>query len=841
MQKYHAFLHKHKVLKGGTVTHTSIANGSYYIENEQEFRALYKEAIKHEPQCMTEKHREISPVLIDLDFKQDTPTRRYTMSHIEAILWELLGVMNEYLYMPPTTNVYVLTKPPRPWKDGFKDGVHIIVPDIVTPPKFQEFLRRKTLPAVCTILEDCKYNNMIEDIYDESVISRNHWLMYGSKKPNEPEHWTVDKVYAYTLGSLEVIDVDVGSDTLVDVLSIRNKFYPTQQKKPLPEDPIEQDDVESIQSTSSFVSDTTSGEYLFVKELLKLLSPTRADAYKSWISVGWCLHNMDQSPQFLALWKEFSMISNKYTEGECERLWWQMRKQGLNIGTLCMWAREDNPEGYIQARQRSIDVLLDKSLSGTHTDIAKVVHRLFKDDYICTTIRGNAWYEFKSHRWVPIESAYSLRRQISGAISDMYTSRGRHYKEMAGRPSEHQKEYEARSDKFTKHAKNLKMTSFKDCIVKEMAELFYDPEVGEKLDEQPNLLCFNNGVYDLSKHEFRNGQPSDYATMTVGYDFADNDDPCVQGDIMSFLASIVENDIMKDYMLKVLAYMMDGNKYLEQLWFFTGSGRNGKGTLCELLCGTLGDYYYEPDISIVTTTKKSSSAANPELAKAKGKRVLVASEPDDTEKDGRFKANKLKQFRGNDLIQARGLYKECIEFKPQFGMIFQMNDKPLLTKVDDAIARSLNVVDFPYQFVSGVPITPDQRAIDTTLKHKFKRVEYRQQFMRILCSYHERFVNGNQDIEAPHNVKSATAEYISENNPLKDWFENNYEIVDDDKARVSVDTMYTEYAPRSFGFTKKLLGRYMKMLGIFSRVSSGVRYYYGVRRKCSIVDAEVPL
>lgn len=82
-----------------------------------------------------------------------------------------------------------------------------------------------------------------------------------------------------------------------------------------------------------------------------------------------------------------------------------------------------------------------------------------------------------------------------------------------------------------------------------------------------------------------------------------------------------------------------------------------------------GDYYYEPDISIVTTTKKSSSSASPEMIKAKGRRLLVASEPDDGDKDSKFRVNKLKQLRGNDLIQARGLYMDFIEFKPQFGMI----------------------------------------------------------------------------------------------------------------------------------------------------------------------------
>ena len=72
------------------------------------------------------------------------------------------------------------------------------------------------------------------------------------------------------------------------------------------------------------------------------------------------------------------------------------------------------------------------------------------------------------------------------------------------------------------------------------------------------------------------------------------------------------------------------------------------------------DYYYEPSVEIITSTKNNSSVANPELVKSKGKRVLVCSEPDDANPDAKFRANKLKSFRGNDLIQARGLYQDFL-------------------------------------------------------------------------------------------------------------------------------------------------------------------------------------
>jgi phage/plasmid-associated DNA primase len=77
------------------------------------------------------------------------------------------------------------------------------------------------------------------------------------------------------------------------------------------------------------------------------------------------------------------------------------------------------------------------------------------------------------------------------------------------------------------------------------------------------------------------------------------------------------------------------------------------------------------------------------------------------------RVNRLKQLRGNDLIQARGLYKDSEEYRPQFGMVFQMNEIPELSKVDDAISKSLKIVEFPYQFVDS-PLYEYQRKLDAS-------------------------------------------------------------------------------------------------------------------------------
>ena len=54
--------------------------------------------------------------------------------------------------------------------------------------------------------------------------------------------------------------------------------------------------------------------------------------------------------------------------------------------------------------------------------------------------------------------------------------------------------------------------------MREAKELFYDKDFLNKLDNNPNLLGFNNWIYDIEKSIFRPPAFDDYVTMSCGYD-----------------------------------------------------------------------------------------------------------------------------------------------------------------------------------------------------------------------------------------------------------------------------------------------------------------------------------
>ena len=101
-----------------------------------------------------------------------------------------------------------------------------------------------------------------------------------------------------------------------------------------------------------------------VSKLVDILSVKRASSYKTWIEVGWCLHNIDY--RLLSDWIRFSERVDKYkdiAQNECTMRWEEMKNSGLGIGSLHMWAREDNNLLYSLIIQDTLEHHIVKSVS----------------------------------------------------------------------------------------------------------------------------------------------------------------------------------------------------------------------------------------------------------------------------------------------------------------------------------------------------------------------------------------------------------------------------------------------------------------------------------------------
>jgi P4 family phage/plasmid primase-like protien len=801
------------VEKGCDHTHTSFARpaGAFYIPASQQphFFSLYRAALgRGEDLYLTEKHRHVGPVVVDLDFRFEpsaeeaggvvgggmgaagpnaiAPARRHTDAVVADIVRAYAHHVAAFVQTPGEFEVLVQEKSaPTMFKGLVKDGLHLIMPSIVTRPEVQHMVRTAALPALTDALRTLALANRMEDVVDEAVIERNNWMMYGSKKPHG-EAYVVTRAYVYSpaTGDLRVQPLPgcLAAAEWVEPLSIRNKHdeAPVREaKQAAVSDYITQveerrrrkEAVQAVLSSAPNARSNTCDTLPLVERLVDILSVQRAESYDEWVRVGWCLRNVDH--RLLDKWIEFSKRSSKYIDGECPRLWNSMRQGGLGVGTLHMWARQDSPDAYREILRTDLKHLVLRCLSGTHHDMAQVVHHMYRYDYVCASLRNRQWYEFRDHRWRESDSACSLRKRICSDVFKEYLAIvGAHVAQGGQSITDdvEQEQFGKMCTKLTAVATQLKRVNFKENVMKECCEMFYVEKFEEMLDANLHLIGFENGVYDLQRHEFREGRPDDYVSNSTHINYVPycEDHPTVR-EIHRFYEQVHPDKEVREYVLRSLASALSGVIREERFNIWTGCGSNGKSINVSLMEKAFGDYCCKFPVTLLTQKRAASNAATSEIARAKGKRFAVLQEPSE---DERLNIGLMKELSGGDTIMARQLYREPVEFKPQFKMWLLCNQLPQVPSDDGGTWRRIRVVEFGSKFCDS-PTKDNEYPIDLELPQKLEG--WREHFMAMLIDYHRRFATVKLD--EPEAVMACTRDYQRNNDHMADFVDSCLERV----------------------------------------------------------------
>ena len=858
------FLEKKRVTHGADFTHTRLgpSPGAFYIPRDdmEEFYSLYSAAVSRGIDVhLTERHRHISPVCIDIDFKFSLLSaplgdlslkRTYTSDTVDSIIKAhasaLVGLVGAHGV--DGKEFFVMEKPcPRLVKSQIKDGMHIMAPELITRTSVQHIARLQALGDLEGVFKALQVTNSTQDVVDEAVISRNNWFMYGSKKPDDTAYRVtrVVKVSVSQGASLELTDVAFSYDTtvLVKMLSLRNKHDEVAVLDARLEEvtAFESQEVTKMRrnvnektmlaaSPNGLKAALVDGDLPNIREMVPLLSLQRLSGYESWMRVGWCLKNIDDG--LLDAWVQASRRSEKYVEGECEKLWTRMKRGTLNVGTLYMWAKSDSPELFKELRSTSIHDLVIDCLTGTHYDVARVVYAMFQHRYVCSGIRSHMWYEFSSHRWKTCDSGYSLRKRLSTDVWREFSSAVGRFNNRALASPGHQEQQ--RLQDMTKQvldiAQKLKMALFKDHVMKECAEMFYQERFEEKLDSNIALIGFENGVYDLDADEFRDGRPDDLLTFSTHIDYIEYDENSQDVDgVQRYLAQVLTNPQMREYVVKLFASFLHGATKEQKFYIWTGSGSNSKSKLVELFELAFGDYCCKLPVTLLTQKRAASNAATSEVAKSKGKRFACMQEPSEDEK---MNVGLMKELSGGDKIMARCIYKEPIEFKPQFKMILLCNHLPDVPSDDGGTWRRIRVVEFTSKFVEKPSKNSTEQEFPIDLNLTAKMETWKEAFMSLLIRYYRRYVE--EGVVEPEEVLRCTIEYKKQNDYLADFVERSIEK--DDVSFLSLPQVYSEakaYA-REENITKftnrKLFDKYIEnALKIKATIVNGTKGFRGFR------------
>ena len=812
--------------------------GKFMVKDDEydEFLNLLHEYLfdeKRRPLNLIEQRKNdfYAPILIDLDFKyppEQAIQRQFDLSHIHTFLEKYVENITHFYKIDKPLRFFITLRP-APYEDkkstnrSIKDGVHIQCPDIILHSEHQQVLRHRSieLANLTNTFKNTGYVNTEKDIFDEAIVKKNGWFFYGESKPDIPAYNLIS-VYVYHKGTFQEEFVDYTSRQLMELLSIRYHlhqeiipFIPETQeewKKRLDcctgKRIEESKDTMVVTTTSSNVYEQLERDKIVTAKLLALecLSAERASGYQSWIEVGWCLHNIDTSEEMFNTWIEFSNKSPKAGQNNISSLlrdWnrgWSKRDKQFTIRSLHMWAKQDNIVQYRKIMKKSFIDFVEREVDATHTHIARLMKRMFENNY-CAAVDSKKvdWFHFNGICWKKLPQGIELRSKLSGEVAKVIIdTRSKICERIMGINDEQKVSWEkGRLKSLLNVEKSLYQSGFKDAVMKDCIGLFYEEEFTNKLNSNEYLIGFNNGVIDLHAIRindngtneyyvnFRKAEPTDFITFMAGryvtkncepidyieYDPMDSEQADIHMEIDDFMKKVFPNSELRKYMWRKLSSCIEGANKEQTYETWIGVGGNGKSKLVDLMSMALGDYASSLQSTALTRKRPDSGAANPDIMAIRNKRFIYMAEPDDKEP---LNTSRMKQFTGEDDVEARGLFEDQTKFKIT-GKIFMLcNAFPAINTMDRGTWRRVRAVPFESKFIDpnvedsdpSIHVYPRDNQLDIKLK------KWRTYFMsRLIYIYKTEYL--------PYGLGAVPSVVTQESNKYQESFDSVGKFMND--------------------------------------------------------------
>jgi len=744
---------------------------------------------------IAEKLKEYGPIIVDVDLRLprgdvEEGERLYGEDMLQNIATYYREAIQYYLDVSENeTQCFVFEKEQSGIKDDeHSDGFHMMFPYIVASTKIRHLIFKHVYDKTA---EEELFTNFSNNskVLDDGVVATVPWQMYGCAKPNG-KPYKLTKIYDNNNDEIDISTVGETYD-ISRLLSLRDSRWNSDNATPLSENVNEDfinaqysetvpDNSQPIQILDDVIPDDKLDMIEKAMKLVDMLSAKRSDNYHEWLRVGWALHNTHRC--LIDTWVAFSKRSKKFKEGECEKLWANMKDDGYTIRSIMLWAKEDNADEYRHFIKEDFENNLKKNSVNNTFSIAKALYTKYFDKFVCANPKDNVWYQFVDHRWHKSANGGRLITLMSSEFANQYIQMAQEFNRKAlDTQGSDKKKYLDEAANFHKIADNLMDINFKERIMKEARYIFFDENFIKRLDENHHLIGFNNGVYDLKLKKFRKGLPDDHISLSTKQDYIkwSENNPYAKY-INGFFEQVLPIKAVREYFLTRLSTCVSGENREEKFYFCTGSGSNGKSLTFQLVSEALGDYYISCPITIITRKRNSSNAASPELARMKGPRCGVYQEPG---QDEELNVGIFKELSGNDRFMVRGLYQDAIEIRTQLKSFMTTNELPEIKSIDGGTWRRIRVIEFLSKFVENPdPDNPFEFKLDDTLKDKIST--WAQAFASYLIHIYTTQYDVEGKVKEPAEVMAATNAYQRGQDVIREYYEACIEHTGDMKDGV---------------------------------------------------------
>ena len=353
-----------------------------------------------------------------------------------------------------------------------------------------------------------------------------------------------------------------------------------------------------------------------------------------------------------------------------------------------------------------------------------------------------------------------------------------------------------RAETYRKYAIKRRDTKYISAALKEARPMIQIEQ--RVLDADEFLLNLPSGTCDLRTGAVREHNAQDYITKQTAVDPSGDGMDVWEDALQTFFQG--DADLIR-YVQEIVGLAAIGKVYIEALVIAYGEGRNGKSTFWNTIARVLGTY--SGNMSADTLTVGCKRNVKPELAEAKGKRMIIAAE---LEEGMRLNTSNVKQLCSTDEIYAEKKYKAPFSYVPTHTLVLYTNHLPRVGAIDQGTWRRLIVIPFNAKIEGKADI---KNYADFLFKMAGGAV------LQWIIEGAKRVIASDYKIAQPRVVQDAIQKYKENNDWLSHFLEDCCEI--DPSYEAKSGEVYNTY--RS----------YCNQMGEYAR--STTDFYTALRRR----------
>lgn len=536
----------------------------------------------------------------------------------------------------------------------------------------------------------------------------------------------------------------------------------------------------------------------------------------------------------------------KNVQRRCEKVYITFERKRITHETIGWYAQIDSPDLYQDWSDVWTAATKVEAINGIEQDIAADFYREFPYKFKCVKEgrSGTRWYVYGSHHWKVDHGAITLRKYISRHYLMRIIKMRNDVQQQLGAFS--QDVGDLVIGKLDKLIKKLKRNGFKNILVRELEEYYYNRHFDGHLDMNPEVMGTPNGVIAATPVDisFRPGKPQDYILKCTKAMFRRElswDHPLVEAALLWARQTFIDPETV-EYFWRYMASILRRRNNDKTLMVWSGkSGNNSKSMWVRALSCVLGELCYKMPQSLLVHGSGKANDASPVEEAASGCAVVVAEEP---EGNVPLMSSIIKQETGDDDKNRRKIYGDPRQIVPTYKFILVCNEIPPMgdnvgnnaanSDQPDPMRTRVKAVEFVSQWRNKAPKTFEEQfaakifKIDPFFNKKIPTLA--SGILWIMFHKYDSYIEHGLG-KTPKAVEDFTKEYWKSSNRYAKFVEENLEAGSANE-RVESTELYKRFVSwhrTSYGFKLDVPDKYAALPQLEKEEIPGTNHPLGPR------------